>query len=40
LNYEETQEAFMQTQLDQNVLETVWGLVDTEEVGEFDRKMF
>lgn len=40
LSFEETQGAFMQTQLDQSVLEKVWGLVDTEEVGEFDRKMF
>lgn len=40
LNFEEAQQAFMQTQLDQNVLEQVWGLVDSEEQGEFDRKMF
>ena len=40
LNIEETKEAFMQTQLDEDTLEKVWGLVDTEEVGEFNNKMF
>lgn len=40
LDFEETKQAFMQTQLDDNVLEQIWGLVDTEESGEFDRKMF
>lgn len=40
LSFEEAQQAFMQTQLDQSILEQVWGLVDTEEIGEFDRKMF
>jgi len=40
LTMEETKEAFMQTQLDDDVLEQVWGLVDTEEIGDFDPKMF
>lgn len=40
LGMEETMGAFRQTQLDDSTLEAVWGLVDTEEVGEFDRKMF
>lgn len=40
LNTEETQAAFMQTQLDEDTLERIWGMVDTEEAGEFDRKMF
>lgn len=40
LDFEETKQAFMQTQLDDNTLEQIWGLVDTEESGEFDRKMF
>jgi hypothetical protein len=30
----------MQTQLDEDTLERIWGMVDTEEAGEFDRKMF
>ena len=40
LSFEETQYAFSQTQLDEKTLEVIWGLVDTEELGEFDRKMF
>ena len=40
LDFEEAKDAFMQTQLSDDVLEQVWGLVDTEETGEFDRKMF
>lgn len=40
LNFDEAQQAFLQTQLDQSILEQVWGLVDSEELGEFDRKMF
>lgn len=40
LSMDETMGAFKQTQLDDKTLESVWGLVDTEEVGEFDRKMF
>lgn len=40
LSLEEAQEAFMQTQLEEAVLEQIWGLIDTEETGEFDRKMF
>jgi len=40
LSLEETKEAFMQTQLDEGTLEQVWGLVDTEESGDFDVKMF
>lgn len=40
LSYEEAQTAFAQTQLDGDILESVWGLIDSEETGEFDRKMF
>jgi len=40
LSTEETKDAFMQTQLDEDVLEKIWGIVDTDELGEFDRKMF
>jgi hypothetical protein len=37
---EETKDAFMQTQLDDDTLELIWGMVDTEEIGDFDRQMF
>lgn len=40
LTMEETKQAFMQTQLDEDTLEQIWGLADPEEVGEFDRQMF
>jgi len=40
LTMEETKEAFMQTQLGDDILEQVWGLVDSDEIGEFDPKMF
>lgn len=40
LSLEETKDAFMQTQLDDDTLEQIWGMVDTEEIGEFDRQMF
>lgn len=40
LSFEEAKDAFMQTQLEEDVLEQIWSMTDTEEAGEFDRKMF
>lgn len=40
LTMDEAMGAFKQTQLDESTLESIWALVDTQESGEFDRKMF
>lgn len=32
--------AFVQTQLPQNVLEHIWNIIDENDHGKFDRKMF